>query len=68
MPRPAPFTVGKLRYANNSNYKNDVMIRKEVMHFPVHAIFSFVLREFLPCIVVVGVRSQERDGGAEEDH
>ena len=21
---------GKLRYANNSNYKNDVMIRKEV--------------------------------------
>lgn len=22
--------AGKLRYANNSNYKNDVMIRKEV--------------------------------------
>lgn len=21
---------GKLRYANNSNYKNDIMIRKEV--------------------------------------
>lgn len=27
----APFVpAGKLRYANNSNYKNDVMIRKEV--------------------------------------
>lgn len=25
---------GKLRYANNSNYKNDVMIRKEVQTFP----------------------------------
>uniref|UniRef100_A0A8C3E8D2 Mago homolog, exon junction complex subunit n=7 Tax=Passeriformes TaxID=9126 RepID=A0A8C3E8D2_CORMO len=24
-----PFPTGKLRYANNSNYKNDVMIRKE---------------------------------------
>lgn len=23
-------TTGKLRYANNSNYKNDTMIRKEV--------------------------------------
>lgn len=23
-------SAGKLRYANNSNYKNDVMIRKEV--------------------------------------
>lgn len=23
--------AGKLRYANNSNYKNDVMIRKEVI-------------------------------------
>lgn len=22
--------LGKLRYANNSNYKNDTMIRKEV--------------------------------------
>lgn len=25
------FLAGKLRYANNSNYKNDVMIRKEVI-------------------------------------
>ena len=25
---------GKLRYANNSNYKNDVMIRKEVVVSP----------------------------------
>lgn len=25
-----PLPTGKLRYANNSNYKNDVMIRKEV--------------------------------------
>ena len=25
-----PIPTGKLRYANNSNYKNDVMIRKEV--------------------------------------
>ena len=24
------FVAGKLRYANNSNYKNDTMIRKEV--------------------------------------
>ena len=24
------FLSGKLRYANNSNYKNDTMIRKEV--------------------------------------
>ena len=24
------FWTGKLRYANNSNYKNDTMIRKEV--------------------------------------
>lgn len=24
------FTLGHLRYANNSNYKNDTMIRKEV--------------------------------------
>lgn len=27
--------LGKLRYANNSNYKNDVMIRKEVRCFSV---------------------------------
>lgn len=33
----SPLT-GKLRYANNSNYKNDVMIRKEVMS---------LLRDFL---------------------
>eukprot|EP00951_Prasinocladus_malaysianus_P015527 scaffold119216_cov22-Prasinocladus_malaysianus.AAC.1 len=26
---------GKLRYANNSNYKNDTMIRKEVFVTPV---------------------------------
>ena len=25
------FVSGKLRYANNSNYKNDTMIRKEVI-------------------------------------
>lgn len=25
--------LGKLRYANNSNYKNDTMIRKEVIKF-----------------------------------
>lgn len=28
---------GKLRYANNSNYKNDTMIRKEVFVTPVSA-------------------------------
>lgn len=28
---------GKLRYANNSNYKNDTMIRKEVFVTPVRA-------------------------------
>lgn len=27
------YLVGKLRYANNSNYKNDTMIRKEVSNF-----------------------------------
>jgi len=26
------FLLGKLRYANNSNYKNDTMIRKEVRY------------------------------------
>lgn len=30
MNRSFCFHSGKLRYANNSNYKNDVMIRKEV--------------------------------------
>ncbi len=29
------FVVGKLRYANNSNYKNDTMIRKEVRFFVI---------------------------------
>lgn len=64
-----PFTAGKLRYANNSNYKNDVMIRKEVTRFPLHAFISVVFKDnVLACFVVVGVRSQERDGGTEEDH
>ncbi|KAL6031980.1 hypothetical protein STEG23_029127 [Scotinomys teguina] len=31
---------GKLRYANNSNYKNDVMIRKEVRSFDLQTIVS----------------------------
>ena len=29
------FRLGKLRYANNSNYKNDTMIRKEVRLFKI---------------------------------
>lgn len=27
------YFVGKLRYVNNLNYKNDIMIRKEVSNF-----------------------------------
>lgn len=38
------FFVGRLRYANNSNYKNDQMIRKEV------ATHSFIISKcFLLC-------------------
>lgn len=36
------FPAGKLRYANNSNYKNDVMIRKEVI---LHLCFSVKVGE-----------------------
>merc|ERR1719482_1310562 len=35
---------GRLRYANNSNYKNDVMIRKEC------AVTSAVMKELRKCI------------------
>ena len=38
---------GKLRYANNSNYKKDTMIRKEGKHFTklkIKLIFSLSLR------------------------
>lgn len=31
IPQTKYVLAGKLRYANNSNYKNDVMIRKEVI-------------------------------------
>lgn len=37
--------TGKLRYANNSNYKNDVMIRKEVSFFKL----SFELEKIHKC-------------------
>jgi len=37
---------GKLRYANNSNYKNDTMIRKEVCWTACH-IFSFTFNLLL---------------------
>ena len=40
---------GKLRYGNNSNYKNDVMIRKEVSPFGMSDFlqFSFFLTSVL---------------------
>lgn len=34
LPRPNPSDPVQLRYANNSNYKNDTMIRKEVYVTP----------------------------------
>ena len=44
-----PLPTGKLRYANNSNYKNDVMIRKEVSPFGMSDFlqFSFFLTSVL---------------------
>lgn len=41
---------GKLRYANNSNYKNDVMIRKEVWH---NQLLNWT--EFNTALVTVGL-------------
>lgn len=38
--------LGKLRYANNSNYKNDTMIRKEVRENYSTIIFSQLLNFF----------------------
>mmetsp|Transcript_26394 Transcript_26394/g.26645 ORF Transcript_26394/g.26645 Transcript_26394/m.26645 type:complete len:148 (+) Transcript_26394:111-554(+) len=46
---------GKLRYANNSNYKNDVMIRKEVTVSPA------VMNEFKRII-------QDSEVTKEDDH
>ena len=40
--------TGKLRYANNSNYKNDVMIRKEVRSFQMSNFFALSL--FSSCL------------------
>lgn len=48
-------STGKLRYANNSNYKNDTMIRKEVV------VSQAVLDEVRRII-------QEADIIAEDDH
>ncbi|CBJ30419.1 Mago nashi [Ectocarpus siliculosus] len=48
-------STGKLRYANNSNYKNDTMIRKEV------TVSQSVLDEVRRII-------QEADIIAEDDH
>ncbi|EHA8592253.1 putative protein mago nashi [Cocos nucifera] len=42
---------GKLRYANNSNYKNDTMIRKEVFVTPA------VLREY--CRIIADSEGQD---------
>jgi protein mago nashi len=33
------FADGRLRYANNSNYKNDKMIRKEGIPNLIHILF-----------------------------
>lgn len=41
--------AGKLRYANNSNYKNDVMIRKEVI---LHLFFCYIIFLSLMCVAV----------------
>lgn len=47
--------TGKLRYANNSNYKNDVMIRKEVICNYKHVVGSkavLQLHEWVACLSV----------------
>lgn len=57
--------AGKLRYANNSNYKNDVMIRKEVRGRGGGRGPSGRRHTEVP---LAGLRAQERDGGAETDY
>lgn len=57
--------AGKLRYANNSNYKNDVMIRKEVRGRGGGRGPAGRRHTEVP---LAGLRAQERDGGAETDH
>ena len=79
-------TAGKLRYANNSNYKNDVMIRKEVfIVFSLTVVIccmsgyeSFImvvwpvnrvsLSKPHSLLTVLGVCTQECDGGTQKDH
>lgn len=78
-----PLPTGKLRYANNSNYKNDVMIRKEVRAARLRARgqqeglwagFGVGLPRGQACIyfsaamLCPGLRAQECDGGAEENN
>lgn len=53
-----PLPTGKLRYANNSNYKNDVMIRKEVRAAPAAR-----LRAFVPAKGTLGRAASESDSG-----
>ena len=36
------FADGRLRYANNSNYKNDKMIRKEGIPNLIHILFDIL--------------------------
>ncbi|KAK8264512.1 hypothetical protein V6Z11_D12G113600 [Gossypium hirsutum] len=50
---------GKLCYANNSNYKNDTMIRKEVFLIPA------VLKE---CRRIIAESKDDDNNWAEPDH
>ncbi|PKU64742.1 Protein mago nashi like [Dendrobium catenatum] len=52
---------GKLRYANNSNYKNDTMIRKEVFLTPA------VLREYRRIISESEIMKEDDNNWPEPD-
>ena len=54
---------GKLRYANNSNYKNDVMIRKEGKSGDVVSSVPLGGK-----VILRSLREPMRDGRAEEAH
>ena len=55
------FFIGRLRYANNSNYKNDTMIRKEVHHVDYYItmhcyVYSSILFCLIPCFHVLNMQ------------
>jgi protein mago nashi len=60
---------GKLRYANNSNYKNDVMIRKEGMKYRLQP-FCYILIVILSPSVMAEIKRIIVDSEVtkEDDH